>query len=58
MCANCKTTQGPFQRVWSDWSIPICRKTKNNPDRVSECVARRDKIDLDKYKELMSSYDD
>jgi len=56
ICANCKATQGPFQSNWSDWNIPICKRTKSSPDRILECVARRDKIDTDRYKELLHPY--
>lgn len=58
ICATCGNTQGPFNTSWSNWNIPICKKTKANQDRISECVARRDKIDIDKYKEQMSAYAD
>jgi hypothetical protein len=43
MCGNCGTTQGPFYSVID--GKRACKNTKQQPDRIHECVERRAKID-------------
>lgn len=63
MCANCGTTVGPFYKAWIEkgevvvFTPPLCKNTRQNSERISQCVARRDKIDYEKYKEAMHAYD-
>lgn len=62
MCANCGTTVGPFYRAWKEkgeivvTTPPLCKNTRQNPNRITQCVERREKIDYQKYKEQMQAY--
>jgi hypothetical protein len=62
VCANCGSTVGPFYRAWFEKGIkvtdtpPLCKNTKASPNRITECVERRNKIDADKYKEQLHAY--
>ena len=62
MCSNCGNSIGPFYRAWKEKgeiviiTPPLCKNTKSNQNRITECVDRRDKIDADKYKEQMHPY--
>lgn len=62
MCKNCGNPTGPFYRAWKEkgqiiiTTPPLCKNTKENPKRISECVARRDKLDNERFKEQMHIY--
>lgn len=56
VCANCKTTQGPFYTTWSDYNIPICKPIKGQQTRITKCVETRAKIDAENYKDQMHPY--
>lgn len=62
MCKNCGSRVGPFYTAWKEKGeiviiLPsLCKNTKSNLNRISECVARREKIDNDKYKEQLNAY--
>lgn len=56
VCANCKTTQGPFYTSWSPYNIPICKPKKGQQEVITKCVERRAKIDLDNYREQLHAY--
>jgi len=53
ICANCKTTQGPFYTSWGPWNIPICKPQKGKMDVINRCVEKRIKDDNLKYKEIL-----
>jgi hypothetical protein len=62
MCKNCGSTIGPFYRAWKErgeiiiTTPPLCKNTKENANRISECVSRREKIDTERYKEQLHGY--
>lgn len=62
MCSNCGSKVGPFYRAWFEKgekvtdTPPLCKNTKSNSNRITECVERRAKIDHDKYREQMHGY--
>lgn len=62
MCQNCGSNIGPFYRAWVEkgerviTTPPLCKNTKENPNRISECVKRREKSDLERFKEQIHPY--
>lgn len=62
MCANCGLTIGPFYRSIYEKGVkvldlpPLCKNTKENPNRISQCVERRGKIDTERFKEQIHPY--
>lgn len=62
MCKNCGSTVGPFYKAWIEkgeivvTTPPLCKNTRQNQNRITECVERREKIDADKYREQMHGY--
>lgn len=62
MCKNCQSKVGPFYRAWFEKGVlvvtigPLCKNTKTQPNRISECVGRREKIDNDRFKEQLNAY--
>lgn len=43
-CANCGIAQGPFDRKSIEGKL-ICRNTPQQPNRIAECVKRRERAD-------------